>query len=808
MLKKLKRWLMTDENREKFDLEEAKKSREKSRENTIEDTPTLDTDAESHETTQGFPSTDDVDTPKKQRVVKRVIKRVENTPKEEETASPQANSTDSDELHERLRNVQEQRKLRKNGVIHSEDAASPVGDDTSPPIEKPSLDSIVAMASANLDDTSDSLILARKKQEEQEKKLAMYRKKQEEREHYENIFLDLPPTNDLDKLISTALSKGVAEWYLLEAGYIDVAIPETLKVENDYVEVLEKNIEESVENLTEVITQEIDNIASSELDEHEKEIAYQVAAETVKETFAEKARVAKEELDVLEKEIPVQTVPISSTETALPPVQITEIPDTVAISNDDLFTYDLSSMQEKNPEEKPIIAEESYDFEKVGQDTPDEETTVIVASDELEETVSISEPTVVEVQEPAAQKEDDAVSLRIAQLRATMNAYQTAQANIDAVVESRQDDIESSKEPIVSEQENPETPSTNEISAEIVPPTSTDIKPTDFNLESDVRTDIADKIRKNLSKRASEFANKTVETAIAKSTALDNFGTVTREVLSIFTIDEIFVKESITTADSVIHTNYCRYKLLNIDTDALNIGDIVPSDTQLELVRPVDTIIDGEFYNLTAAEERLLETREVWLLSTDEELFTSAKEALKDTRYILNVPRTERDFLLAIRNTSNLLIFTQKLPQEIKTSITKYIQYLGREKKRARITTLSTSIVKAGIIEKTLVDISESTLDAYYEEYPKSLYHKNNKELADIYKGISFDISSSTASVLVTDEGGYEDTPTGFEALDTLDGKILVDFSTKTTHDHDIPPTLDLSVQDAIQIEDDNDSLY
>ena len=838
MLKKLKRWLMTDENREKYDLAEAQKVRDKQRQdmNAPEPIPPKEKNSKKskkqlkeNKDTSLSPPTPIVENPPKQRVVKRVVKR-SDTLTDAPTSTPPPNTTNeaTDDLHERLRLVQEQRELRKQGIITSatdtddahdtpiEDATDiilPTPSPTPSPSPIPSLSEIVAYAAENLDDTDDELILERKKEQDKEKQQALFNKKQEEREKYEDIFLDLPPTNDIAKLIAAALAQGVPEWYLLEAGYIDTVAPATLTVEKDYVQTLEKNLEESVDTLTTSIEQELETIVSDSVDATEKSIAYQVAAETVKESLKEKTTKVKEELELLEttalleKNVPLESVTITdSPEEKIDKAQENHSLETVAIDDsNEFFTYDIAkdtttstATDTDKPQKETIvfdiddtISQPIMSPENVAIDDDTDSVDTLSETDAVD-TVEIVSSEDDETLDTTRTVEDETISLRIAQLRATMTAYQNAHDKIDDVIEKNSEELIT--ETATVDSDNHATP--------LESPTEL---PDDLK---EKRNDIAEKIRAKLNKQSVDLlVHQTVDTTVNKATSLSNFGNVEREVLTVFTSDEIFVKESVVTEDNTTHTTYCRYKLLNRNTTELQVGDILDSDIELKLVVQNETIIDGEVYDLTAAEEMQLEKREIWLLTTDTALLESAKTELAGTRYSVNIPQTERDFLLAIRNTSNLLVFTQNLPPNLKQSISKYIQYLSSEKKKARIVTIKTSIVKAGIIEKILSELTIAELDTYYTEYPKSHYHKNNKALSDIYKGISFDISGNKDAITidVTDDDTVR---TGFESLGTADDKVIVDFSPETNSTKDIPPTVDLSLQDAIQVDDMEDSLY
>lgn len=313
-----------------------------------------------------------------------------------------------------------------------------------------------------------------------------------------------------------------------------------------------------------------------------------------------------------------------------------------------------------------------------------------------------------------------------------------------------------------------------EVEGEVEEEGIVDVDVTDFNLPStDNDLDKSDTITKEI--QVEEDVPVAIDTSILAR--LENLK-IKREVLKVDG-DKILVKEEKEGKDGLTKSKYSNYKLSEEDIGKLAVGEDVSDDIALES-HDEEIIIDGEIYDIDEADEKRIakdyEKREVWLISEDYGLFVRSGAELEGSRYKVFMVADERDFLLATRNSENVLVITQQIPDVIKSSIVSYIKYLDSEKISARLVTLENSLVNSELIEKILIDLSVEELDSYYEEFSSKDYGKSKKSIVEVLKVISFDLTDGIdAEVDLSGKINFADNSEKENEIDFGSGEVELD---------------------------------
>ena len=273
---------------------------------------------------------------------------------------------------------------------------------------------------------------------------------------------------------------------------------------------------------------------------------------------------------------------------------------------------------------------------------------------------------------------------------------------------------------------------------------------------------------------------------------------VTREVLKVDG-DNVFVKEQVADRMGNLKSNYSNYKVTGGATEGIAVGIDLADDVSLERVES-RVVIDGEDYDVSVEEEasylKHVSLREIWVLSTDIDWVNTLRVGLEDTRYRVYPVRNERDFLMATRNVDNMVVVTQKLPEEARDSVVAYLKYLNEDRRNARLVSIASSPVNHPLIEMTFDAITVADLDSYYEEFTSDMYNFSKRPMREILKTISFDLSDivgqGTITVEVDDADGVI---LGHEEVDLGDGFIEVDLEI------DVNRNVEISLDSGILLE-------
>lgn len=908
MFEKIKLWMLTDENKEKYLLEKEKKERDKQRQGTPQKESTKGKEKTSDKgkssglfgkkkktkLDESFDISSEVDTPieeppvvKKKKVVKKVVKKTvekPTVPKDTEVSEIQQQMAKIQENNEKKRKLKEQSSKKTEELRRIQESAHPDFDLSTNKEEdtenkKSSLDVLAAISKQHQEGTldvsniptkledpvkssapiesstsitssgKDSMLTSTddsafmedfKREQEERKRKEKVKKKALEMDRFELVMLDLPPTNDMDKIIAYAVKAGVPEWYLKEKGYINDQPPEAVLVLDtgfdgeNYEESVSKAIEEDVS---------IDKFkAKLESATHAK-VSIDNVKETVQEVLDEEIALLSEELQTIENveeepidmvedtSVEVPKVTVGDKETLIDTPIASPIEDDGTVIKESIETSDDSLIQEEvNTSETPSVTDSSKEEKEV---TTNSEIT-------NDETTSKSNESLPEIE--LLPKSDNRTK-KLSDLRAKLKGLQNAKAKVDAeYLLKKQEEAETKTE---TETET-ETEATYAISAET--PIEPDVN--DATKEEDVTVDVSEqanpvekqetpiletkpatasdsntelskenlnkllteKIRNEMKEKAKAALQDSVVVAVeqighSNSVAERLKRLATKREVLIVEGNEVFVKEELHDKQGNSTLQYKRYALLEKDIASVNVGDYL--DDGLELT-PVESklTIDGEDYDISTEEEQAIldeiSKREVWVLSSDSTLVELSSMNVQGSRYVIRQVVTEKDFLLAIRSVNNVIVFTQQLPKAIKPNIVKYLKYLEEEKKKARIITVTSSPVKSKIIESSLESLSVEELDKYYSEHPSDIYNKSNKDLISVYKEISFDISKQLGKDIVIDLN----TPILVDNMADVDLGDTVDESIIITIDEDVNPLenqkgdIEIELQDTVQIDD------
>lgn len=287
----------------------------------------------------------------------------------------------------------------------------------------------------------------------------------------------------------------------------------------------------------------------------------------------------------------------------------------------------------------------------------------------------------------------------------------------------------------------------------------------DVDVSEDVEDDrVIEVVESSIEVPSSDVTDKRVQTSLLDRLKKIDANRVKREVLKVDG-DQVFVKEQVTDRQGSVKSNYANYKVSN--GNGLSVGQTLDGSETLERVES-SVLIDGEDYTLSAEDEVMLRDivslREVWIVTKSSEWVERLENEFLDTRYRIHEVRNERDFLMATRNVDNLIVITQQIPEEAQTSIVSYLKYLAEEKRSARLVSISSSLVNSPLIEHVFEELTEATLDGYYEEFTSDMYNFSRRPMRELLKSISFDLSDdlmegSLEFGMVSDlaEGLYEE---------------------------------------------------
>ena len=271
---------------------------------------------------------------------------------------------------------------------------------------------------------------------------------------------------------------------------------------------------------------------------------------------------------------------------------------------------------------------------------------------------------------------------------------------------------------------------------------------------------------------------------------------VKREVLKVDG-DQVFVKEQVTDRLGSVKSNYANYRVSS--GSGLSVGQTLDGTETLERVES-SVVIDGEDYTLSAEDEVMLREivslREVWIVTKDVAWVEGLEQLMSGTRYRIHVVLNERDFLMATRNVDNVIVITQQIPEEAQVSIVSYLKYLAEEKRSARLVSITSSLVNSPLIEHVFEELTEKTLDVYYEEFTSDLYNFSRRPMRELLKSISFDLSDDLADSVLEFEilegvsiGNYEEIHvdgSDFEIDSLVDGYVELEIDLGDTFEMEI----------------------
>lgn len=295
---------------------------------------------------------------------------------------------------------------------------------------------------------------------------------------------------------------------------------------------------------------------------------------------------------------------------------------------------------------------------------------------------------------------------------------------------------------------------------------------------------------------SSDVTDKRVQTSLLDRLKRIDANRVKREVLKVDG-DQVFVKEQVTDRQGSVKSNYANYKVSN--GVGLSVGQTLDGSETLERVES-SVLIDGEDYTLSVEDEVMLRDivslREVWIVTKDVAWVDGLESVLNGTRYRIHAVRNERDFLMATRNVDNVIVITQQIPEEAQLSIVSYLKYLAEEKRSARLVSISSSLVNSPLIEHVFEELTEETLDGYYEEFTSDMYNFSRRPMRELLKSISFDLSDDLSGDslefdMVSDfaDGNYEEIRIDdeeFEVSGDVSGSIDVEIDLGETFDMEL----------------------
>lgn len=319
----------------------------------------------------------------------------------------------------------------------------------------------------------------------------------------------------------------------------------------------------------------------------------------------------------------------------------------------------------------------------------------------------------------------------------------------------------------------------------------------DVDVSEEVEDDrVIEVVESSIEVPSSDVTDKRVQTSLLDRLKKIDANRVKREVLKVDG-DQVFVKEQVTDRQGSVKSNYANYKVSN--GNGLSVGQTLDGSETLERVES-SVLIDGEDYTLSVEDEVMLRDivslREVWIVTKSSEWVERLENEFLDTRYRIHEVRNERDFLMATRNVDNLIVITQQIPEEAQMSIVSYLKYLAEEKRSARLVSISSSLVNSPLIEHVFEELTEATLDGYYEEFTSDMYNFSRRPMREILKSISFDLSDdlmegSLEFGMVSDlaEGLYEEIQ-----IDDQEFEVSGDFSGSVDVEIDLGDSFDMEI--------------
>lgn len=741
MFEKVKLWMMTDENKEKYLLEKEKEEREKKRRGEDipekkkgkKDKPLSKKQIKENKKLAEKEIQDDVDLieePKK-KIIKKVIKKIDVNDQDSELAKLEEENKRIDDLKRKKEWEEKEAKRRQEEE-----------DENNTELNMDNIDSIIAERDIEIpvvtaeeeveevEDVEEDEIAPEMEQDshlrdiyakqEEIKKMERIQKKQKEKEKWMEVMIDLPPTADPDKRIQYALKEGVPEWYLREEGYI---VDDTIHEDDIY------NFSSNLSNTEEEDAEEL-SLADLK-DNLSKETNSKVDFELIKESVD---MVLNDEIKEIEDEIS-QIEETGQIEEAIETHEVDEIIED-GVGETDMEIEDVKTVVENVVEEK-LIAENEVAEEKPKSN---------VALNSLKERLNKLNKTRLKLSEEAE----------------IIKSGGTGEVSDDDDNELTTVDLEVLKQ------------KTKEVVKEAVKTVMVEKE----NRDEKAKTDLADRLAKL--KMTREVLNKDGNTLLVKEEVVDSEGN----------------KKS----------QYTSYNVSDEEVSKVSVGEVISDDVKLEKVDKA-VIIDGEHYDLSKEEEAELikkyGTREIWLLSTDSELFEKALNNLRDSRYVVKMIATERDFLLATRSVNNVIVFTMQIPNEVKKRVAGFLKYLQKEKRRARLITSEFSKVNSKVMEHVITDFTVEELDNYYDLFDYSLYSENKKELIDLYREISFDLTDSFDDIIMLDLGNKEPNVRDMKETEiSLGNSIPVELEEENPLDNR-SGDIEISFSDIILINDD-----
>lgn len=586
---------------------------------------------------------------------------------------------------------------------------------------------------------------------EEYKKIQMLNKKKEEEDRYYDIVLGLPPTADMSYFVSRAFDAGVPEWYLRKTGYIneslnvnkveDVTVA-TEKVENNIEKVAVEKLKEQlkIDGLDNADDEDLLEVIENVLEEDEEDVLEEINSETVE----------KVKNDIISE---------SKTEEIIE-IDLSDVVESIEPKDREL----LSIVQdEENIKEEKSVIDKLLEEEKARIEESEKEKRDL---------------------EMRKKSSDLLKKLREKVINTPVKSDTVADTLVDSsnnVSDINIDKLPSSDESLVNSDDVKRTLSEEEK----------------LKLKLKARNAIKEVVKESaetlMDKETENKAKLNVEERLKNLKKK-------REVLTAKG-NNILVKEGIEVDGKVIST-YKSYNVSDEEMSKIEVGKEV--ETDVELVE-TELLVDGEVYNLSEEEEaeliRKYSTREIWLLSDNEDLLDRALTVLNGTRYETKLVRTEKDFVMSIRSVDNLIVFTKDIPKTVQKSVAGFLKYLTSEKRKARLVTIEESKVNSKIIEHCFDELTIENLDNYYNEYDYTLYREIKKPISELYKEISFDLSNElNKDTIEVEVVGEEES--NFEKVLTFSDDVLIDLGSKSNET--LFGDIELELDDTIIIDSDD----
>ena len=378
---------------------------------------------------------------------------------------------------------------------------------------------------------------------------------------------------------------------------------------------------------------------------------------------------------------------------------------------------------------------------------------------------------------------------------------------VEDSVEDREDRVEDSVEEVGTE------PDLFEVSDVVREVTLAESEQLEVSVSEDVDDRVVEVGDDPIEVPSDDVTDKKVQSSLLDRLKKIDANRVKREVLKVDG-DQVFVKEQVTDRQGSVKSNYANYKVSS--GVGLSVGQTLDGTETLERVDS-SVVIDGEDYTLSAEDEVLLRDivslREVWIVTKDVDWVDDLENAFYGTRYRVHAVRNERDFLMATRNVDNVILITQQIPEEAQVSIVSYLKYLAEEKRSARLVSITSSLVNSPLIRHVFEELTEGSLDAYYEEFTSDLYNYSRRPMRELLKSISFDLSDDLGDSVLEFEmsegfsgGHYEEIyidGRDFEIDSLVDGDVELEIDLGDTFEMEIEieGSSDISIDGDIEID-------